>query len=287
MRLLSSTLALALVAAPFCVIAHGANSRLQNEVAPSRAYLGFDRNEYPGDAAIGALRQTFSFSGYWLNNPPGEKSNSWTGKREILLQNGLGFLVLFNGRTEKQLKGSSDPAALGASDAHAAAERAQREGFHPGTVIFLDQEEGGMLLPGQRAYLFAWIDGVVAAGFRAGVYCSGIPVKAEKGESIHTAIDIRDHAANREIVFFVYNDACPPSPGCVYPQIPPPPSKSGVTFASVWQFAQSPRRRPLTRACSSTYNADGNCYPPRTTGAAFIFLDLDSATSPDPSNGRR
>jgi hypothetical protein len=38
------------------------------------AYLGFDRNDYPGDASLKALRQTFSYSGYWLNNPPGEKT---------------------------------------------------------------------------------------------------------------------------------------------------------------------------------------------------------------------
>ena len=36
------------------------------------AYLGFDRNAYPGDANLKALHQTFSYTGYWLNNPPGE-----------------------------------------------------------------------------------------------------------------------------------------------------------------------------------------------------------------------
>ena len=39
-------------------------------------YLGFDRNEYPGDANLKTLRQTFSYTGYWLNNPPGATSNS-------------------------------------------------------------------------------------------------------------------------------------------------------------------------------------------------------------------
>src|SRR5579872_1837179 len=62
--------------------------------ASSRSYLGFDRNIYPGDAALKLLRQTFSFSGYWLNTPPNETSNTWQGKREVLASNGFGFLVL-------------------------------------------------------------------------------------------------------------------------------------------------------------------------------------------------
>ncbi|HEX6465839.1 MAG TPA: hypothetical protein VFZ99_00960, partial [Terriglobales bacterium] len=43
------------------------------------AYLGFDRNLYPGDENLALLRKTFSFTGYWLNNPPGEQSNTWLG----------------------------------------------------------------------------------------------------------------------------------------------------------------------------------------------------------------
>src|SRR5579862_640664 len=64
------------------------------EQPPSRAYLGFDRNDYPGDAALATLRKSFSFSGYWLNAPPGERTSDWNGKREILNANGFGFLVL-------------------------------------------------------------------------------------------------------------------------------------------------------------------------------------------------
>ncbi len=48
------------------------------------SYLGFDRNQYPGDENLASLHRTFSFTGYWLNNPPGEKSNSWTGKRKLI-----------------------------------------------------------------------------------------------------------------------------------------------------------------------------------------------------------
>jgi hypothetical protein len=253
--------------------------------AASVAYLGFDANDYPGDSALLALKRTFSFAGYWLNNPPGAKSNSWTGKRAVLLQNGFGFLVLFNGRGSSELKSAATASALGSTDAQAAPEFAKREGFHAGTVIFLDQEEGGRMTGAQIAYIFAWVDSVIASGYRAGIYCSGMPAKEGKGETIVTADDIRARAGERQIVYFVYNDACPPSSGCAYEKNPPVPSASGVAFASIWQFAQSPRRREFTKSCARTYNSDGNCYAPGA-GAGSAILDLDSASSPDPSNGR-
>ena len=134
----------------------------------SLAYLGFDTNDYPGDPLLPELRRTFSFAGYWLNNPPGATSNTWMGKRETLSRRGFGFLILFNGRTYSQLKSPNRPDALGASDGRAAAETALREGFPKNAVIFLDQEEGGRLLPDQNTYLFAWIDAVIWAGFRRG-----------------------------------------------------------------------------------------------------------------------
>jgi len=84
------------------------------------AYIGFDRNDYPGDANLKILRQTFSYSGYWLNNPPGAKTNSWTGKRKTLQAAGFGFLVLFNGRTYAEIRRAGDAAKLGTSDAAAA-----------------------------------------------------------------------------------------------------------------------------------------------------------------------
>jgi Rv2525c-like, glycoside hydrolase-like domain len=257
------------------------------EAPRSRTYLGFDANDYPGDTALPALRKTFSFLGYWLNLPPGTKTNSWRDKRDVVLKNGFGFLVLFNGRTESQLK-PLVAAALGVSDAELAVKSAQQEGFPAHTIVFLDQEEGGRMLPVQIDYLVAWIEHVNSSGFSAGVYCSGMKVKEGKGHFIVTADDIHERTAAKS--FFVYNDACPPSPGCLYLKDPPSPSASGVAYASVWQFAQSPRRREFTRSCSSTYSPDGSCYPPASEGAAAnpgsILLDLDSATSPDPSKGR-
>ena len=275
------------------VVATGASLAVPFQLArdsgtrPAHAgYLGFDRNNYPGDANLKVLHRTFSYSGYWLNNPPGENSNSWTGKRKTLQAAGFGFLVVFNGRTDAQIKSAGDAAKLGSSDAAAAVMAARSEGFPSQTIIFLDQEEGGRLLPEQRSYLHAWIEGVNSAGFRAGVYCSGTPSKEASGASIITAEDIRRNAGGRKLEYWVVNDACPPSPGCAFPKKVPLAASSGVFFAQVWQFAQSPRRPDSARSCPANYNNDGNCYPPGVDPAQHLHVDLNMAGSSDPSHGR-
>jgi hypothetical protein len=249
--------------------------------AVAQNYLGFDRNNYPGDQNLQILLRTFSYAGYWLNNPPGSKSNSWIGKRRALQSAGFGFLVIFNGKLYKELK--RDAAGLGQADGQAAAAAARREGFPAQTVMFLDIEEGGRMLPEQKAYIYAWADAVTAAGFRAGVYCSGIPAKEGKA-SVVTAEDIRQNAQGREISFWVTNDSCPPSPGCGFSSAPRP-AQSGLDFADIWQFAQSPRRKDFAAQCRN-YDSDGNCYPPGVDPPSRLHVDLNIANSPDPSHGR-
>jgi hypothetical protein len=247
----------------------------------AQTYLGFDRNSYPGDSNLKTLHETFAYTGYWLNNPPGESSNSWTGHRAAVESAGFGFLVLFNGRLYARLKTEANANRLGQSDARAAAAAAKREGFPAKTIIFLDQEQGGRMLPEQKAYIFAWVDGVTAAGFRAGIYCSGQVSPDE--QHVVTAEDIRESAGTRDITYWAINDSCPPAPGCAFAQ-PPSPKQSGVDFAEVWQFAQSPQRKDVAAQCAN-YAHDGNCYPPGIASQS-LHLDLNSATSPDPSHGR-
>ncbi len=249
-------------------------------------YIGFDRNDYPGDANLKALRRTFAYSGYWLNNPPGENANSWRGKRKNLEAAGFGFLVLFNGRTYAEIKSAGNAAKVGAADAAKAVAAARAEGFPINTIIFLDQEQGGRLLPEQRAYLHAWIDGVTAAHFVVGVYCSGIGAPEGGGVSVVTAEDIRKNSGGRQIKYWVVNDSCPPSPGCMVSRKDLSPQASGISFADVWQFSQSPKRKDFARGCSTTYNKDGNCYPPDVDPAQRLHVDLNIATSADPSHGR-
>jgi hypothetical protein len=249
-------------------------------------YLGFDRNDYPGDANLKTLRRSFSYAGYWLNHPPGSKTNSWIGKRKTLQAAGFGFLVLFNGRAYEEIKHAGDASKLGKSDAAAAVRFVRVEGFPPQTVIFLDQEQGGRLLPEQRAYLHAWIDAVNSAHFEAGVYCSGIAAHEGAGVSVVTADDIRKNAAGRQITYWVVNDSCPPSPGCAVSGKDLLPTTSGIAFADLWQFAQSPKRPDFAGGCRANYNKDGNCYPPGVDPALRLHVDLNVATSADPSHGR-
>jgi hypothetical protein len=263
------------------------NLRAQSKPSDPPTYLGFDRNDYPGDENLKVLRQTFSYAGFWLNRPPGEKANTWAGKRRALESAGFGFLVLFNRRLFAGLKTVANAGKLGKADGQAAIAAAQREGFPAGTVIFLDQEEGGRMLPEQKAYIYAWVDEITAAGFRPGIYCSGIAAKEDGGVSIVTAEDIRQSAAGRKIVYWVTNDACPPSPGCAFPRNPPKPADSGVDFAEVWQYAQSPKRPEVASGCPKNYNRDGNCYPPPGIDLdRRLHVDLNTATSADPSQGR-
>lgn len=252
----------------------------------ARSYLGFDRNIYPGDAALPILRKTFAYCSYWISPPPGEKTNTWAGKREPLRSQGFGFLVLYRGRDSSEFKNEAAAKIKGTLDGDDTVNAAKAEGFSAGTIIFLDIEEGGRLSDTYHAYLSVWSEVLTRAGYRPGFYCSGIPVKEEPGVTITTADDIRNHASSRDITIWAYNDACPPSPGCTFPQNPPVPSRSGIAYAIVWQFAQSPRRKEFTRHCPAKYSPDGNCYAPGDTAHAW-FLDVNSAISPDPSGGAK
>jgi len=260
-----------------------------------RSYVGFDANDYPGDAKLPTLRQQFAFTGYWLNNPPGATHNPWAGKRDVLVRNGFGFLIVFNGRLDAQIlrskKQGKSPAALGRQDAGVAVAAANREGFPTGAILFLDQEEGGRLLPEQAEYLLSWTETVAATDYRPGVYASGKPVRDQDANGkpimLTTIQDIREHVAAgklHEIAFWDAQDACPPAPGCVIDSANVPAlDQSGTSDLAAWQYAQSPREPSVTKVCAATYNRDGNCYAPGIPG---VQLDLSVSASPDPSHGR-
>ncbi|GGA66742.1 hypothetical protein GCM10011507_17830 [Edaphobacter acidisoli] len=277
-----------LLAASLILLTLATFARAQQSSTARKSYIGFDLNLYPGDNDLPALRKHFAFAGYWLNTPPGEDTNTWLGKRDALIRNGFGFLVLFNGRVDAELmkaqRAHTSPESLGQKDAAAAIAAAQREHFPAHTIIFLDQEEGGRLLDEQAAYLFAWTEAVAHSGYLPGVYASGQPVSEGHGHTITTVQDIREQVAAKHlhpIAIFVYQDACPPSNGCTLN--PPSIAKSGTPDALVWQYAQSPRRKSITRACAKTYSSDGNCYAPNTPK---LLLDMSVSDSPNPSHGR-
>ena len=262
--------------------------------AVAGGYRGFDSNDYPGDETMRTLHTTFAFTGYWLTNPPGATSNSWAGKRSVLRQQGWGFLALANGRLDNEIlkaqKSGTSPADLARKDAAVAVAAARSEGFPAHAILFLDQEEGGLLLKEQAAYLLAWTEAVAASDYRPGLYASGQPVPNGPGQTITTIEDIRAHVTQghlHPIAMFAAQDACPPAPGCTVHA--KPLSASGTITLNAggdlvaWQYSQSPRRPELTKFCAATYAADGNCYAP---GVPTVLLDMDLASSDDPSHGR-
>jgi len=251
-------------------------------LAQSRTYTGFDINLYPGDDALPTLHQSFAFMGYWLNNPPGEASNNWHGKRAVIAQQGFGFLVLFNGPLDAQFN-KLNPEAAARKDAAAAIAAARHEHFPAHTIIFLDLEEGGRMLPRTARYLDAWAAAFAPAHYRTGVYCSGFEVDDSPGTTISTADDI--HQRHPNLALWLAEDSCPPSPGCTLDTSSLQLAQSGRSDALVWQYAQSPRRRALTAACAGTYSGN-QCYVPGAPHTAQYAVDLDLAATADPSSGR-
>jgi len=87
----------------------------------------------------------------------------------LLRQQGWGFLALANGRLDNEIlkaqKSGTSPAALARKDAAVAIAAARSEGFPAHTILFLDQEEGGILLPEQAAYLLFWTETVASSDF--------------------------------------------------------------------------------------------------------------------------
>jgi hypothetical protein len=256
--------------------------------ASSGGYVGFDRNDYPGDGTMASMKSQFAFVGYWLTNPPGESANSWVGKRETLKRQGWGFLLLADGRLEAEIlktqKTGVTPETLAKQDAATAVAAARSEGFPKHAILFLDQEEGGRLTDPQAAYLLAWTEAVAATDYKPGVYASGQTVSDGPGAKIDTIEDIRARVKAgglHEVAMFDAQDSCGPSNGCT--QQPPPLSQAGEPGLIAWQYSQSPRRPSITRSCARTYAADGNCY---ALGFGTVFLDMDLAQSSDPSNAR-
>ena len=105
----------ALLLSAFAVLLALPNRSGTTQVQPA-SYLGFDLNEYPGDDGLPVLRKTFSFTGYWLSPPPGEKRTNWLGKRQLLQSQGFGFMVLFNGRESRNLKSAAEAKQKGIAD---------------------------------------------------------------------------------------------------------------------------------------------------------------------------
>jgi hypothetical protein len=150
--------------------------------AMNEKYLGFDTNIYPGDRTmkIWADDGTYDWVGFYLPAPC-HKDDSWSGKRDTLLDMGWGLAVVYVGQqvwstAKKPKKGSTCTNALrtasqGSVDGRDAIGRVVSEGFPHGTVIFLDIERMDRIPESMKAYYQQWTRTILADGrYRVGYY---------------------------------------------------------------------------------------------------------------------
>ncbi|HEY0020800.1 MAG TPA: poly-gamma-glutamate hydrolase family protein [Longimicrobium sp.] len=231
-------------------------------------FFGFDCYAYPGKSI---MQQWWSGTplwcvGFYLAPAPSRRAalpgnTSWmpdgnpTGPRQELEEIGWGPLPIYYGRQQShdRFRGSDDPdevisadlaqaAREGEADAveaeragpgQSAVTLARRAGFPPGTVLYLDVEQGVSPDPahGDRlrdntiAYASSWIRTLAGErSYRPGIYCSA-----------YAAQQIRDSVPGIDVRFWVYRDA--EATDCRIPDGELPPWANGAfTAADVWQY---------------------------------------------------
>jgi hypothetical protein len=82
------------------------------------SHLGFDTNVYPGDDAMRAWKRsgTYEWVGYYLQAPC-HKDDSWSGRRQHLIDNGWGLAVIYVGQQTWGKKLTTASQAAGRSKA--------------------------------------------------------------------------------------------------------------------------------------------------------------------------
>jgi hypothetical protein len=207
------------------------------ERAVDQQYLGFDTNIYPGDRtmAIWAHDGTYDWVGYYLPAPC-HKDDSWSGKRDTLINMGWGLAVVYVGQQVWKTSKKAKPGATcsnsfissgrGAAEGHDAIARVIAEGFPHGTVIFLDIERMDAIPEKMKGYYRAWTQTVLDDGrYRVGyythvdnaeeIYQDVKSIFLAKGDTTHPPFWI----AGRTKIFTVDKM----------------PTDVGHTFAAVWQ----------------------------------------------------
>lgn len=137
--------------------------------------IGFDVSTAPSPVQLTQLRRTFDFCGAYLAPAPSHQDRSWmvagiANARHL----GFRFLPIFVGQQIVGPGSHNDTKLHGDIDATTAAARMHDAGFALGSPVYLDLENGAPFPPAEAVYTFAWIEGIRAAGFTPGVYCSHV-----------------------------------------------------------------------------------------------------------------
>lgn len=230
-------------------------------------YLGFDYWEYLGDQWMQDwwYYSPYYYTGFYLAPAPQHSDTSYMDKRATLENQGWGFLVIYLGHQYEDSP-SIEQGRLDAQDAHNLAKKA---GFPYATTIFFDVE-----VPTTDQdylnYLEAWADEIMAnTDYYPGFYIS-----------YAYADNLKNMGGNMDSAeYWVYNVNCPPSPGCDDSDTELDPAGSKVSYATAWQYAQSPE--PAGSGC--TNYVDGQC--PQSYGGHEANIDINTADSTNPSEG--
>jgi hypothetical protein len=167
-------------------------------------HLGFDTHTYPGDRTMRAWKNAanapYRWVGYYLVSPC-HKDDSWSGKRQTLIDMGWGIAAVYVGqqtwgRTPKPLttrrlaqlrksKASCNADFLtterGVIDGQDAIARTTAEGFPARSVVFLDIERMEKMPQAMRNYYRAWARTLL----QNGRYLPGVYVHAHNAQVVH------------------------------------------------------------------------------------------------------
>ncbi len=250
--------------------------------------IGFDSNDYPGDAALPALRRTSPSPATGSPTRPANTRTAGQASAMFSCATTSASLSWPTARLDAEIarakRSGTTPAALGAKDAAAAIAAAQREHFPAHTILFLDQEEGGRLTADQSAYLLAWTEAVARSGYRPGVYASGQPVDDAPGKTITTDPEHpragRRAASSRDRVLGLSGrlptrQRLHPAASASHRQRNARRNRLAVRAVAAPQRDHRSLRQDLRRR--------RQLLRPRPAG---IMLDLSVASSSDPSHGR-
>jgi hypothetical protein len=221
----------------------GCASGIQTQTSTrADVHPGFDTWQYPGDAALRAWREAspYKWIGYYLPAPC-RRDSSWIGKRQTIQEMAYGIAVVYVGQQvfeDAPAANDLPPERIicsralltpeeGRRDAQDAIASAAREGFAPGTTIFLNVERVSQVTDSLAMYYETWTEEVL----REGSYVPGTYVHRTNAADLFALSSDAYRRAGRtdEPSFWIAGTG-----GFALDQ---PPETVGHPFADIWQGA--------------------------------------------------
>jgi hypothetical protein len=238
-------------------------------------FLGFDRFGYPGDEVMNSLWFSvpdLTFVCVYLAPAPSHPNREWMNAIPALQSTGWGLVPTYVGQQVIGAGSHTVTAAQGTIDGQDAGSIASTAGLAPGSVLYLDIENGAEMPANQVRYVTAWIDEVnTNTNYWAGVYCSHFKTAQQVADAAAGIVAATGH----DVTTWAYKPIdSGPSVINLDNEQPRDPAGCGFAAATVWQYRMS-----LNGSVDLTWT-DVN------TGAVRRLnkVDLNTASVFDPSN---